>query len=164
MSEYSYIRLNRFMHAHPAFSKAAVILCKAITALIYLFYPAFLVYLFFAQRQFFLRLTVVPFMAIVLVSFFRSRINLPRPYEKMDITPLYDKQTKGCSFPSRHTFAVFMIAFSAFNINIPLGIIISFMGLVLAVLRIILGVHYVRDVLAGFLCAIISAVIGYVAF
>jgi membrane-associated phospholipid phosphatase len=40
--------------------------------------------------------------------------------------------------------------------------VLTLLGIILAFLRVILGVHLVRDVLAGLLCAILSAVIGYI--
>ncbi len=162
MSEYSYIKLNRYMHAHSKLAKAAVILCKLITLAVYVFYPAFLIYLFFNERQPFLKSVLVPLVSVILVSLMRLKMNLPRPYEIMNMTPLYDKKTKGQSFPSRHTFAIFIIAFTVYFVKPIIGIALSILGLMLAALRVIIGVHYVRDVLAGFLCAVISAVIGYI--
>ena len=162
MSEYSYIKLNRYMHLHKKLSKICVFLCRAITLLIYVFYPAYLIYLFFCEKPLFVVNTLVPLISVILLSFLRAKINLQRPYEAMDITPLYNKKTVGKSFPSRHTFAIFIIAFSVMTFNLPLGFAITLLGILLAILRVLLGVHYVRDVLVGFLFAVISALIGYV--
>ncbi len=162
MSEYSYIKLNRYMHSHKRFSKLLVVLSKSITLAMYFFYPAFLVYLFFCARHLALKTTLVPLISIVLLSVIRAKLNLPRPYEKMDITPLYSKKTMGKSFPSRHTFAIFIIAFSTFSVSATLFSVLTALSIVLATLRVLLGVHYVRDVLGGFLFAVVSALIGYI--
>lgn len=161
MSEYSYIKLNRFMLSHPEFSKISVVLSKLITNISYIFYPIFLILILIFNRQYIIKLTVVPLVSLIVVSILRNLINLERPYEKMDITPIIKKRTKGKSFPSRHTFAIFMIAFSVSIVNLWLGLIFTLFGCILAWLRVLLGLHYVRDVLAGFISAIILALLGY---
>ncbi len=162
MSEYSYIRLNRYMHAHPRLSRVLVMLSKSITLSVYIFYPIFLILAFLIFGFGALKLALVPLISIILLSLLRTKLNLPRPYEKMEIIPLYSKKTVGKSFPSRHTFAIFIIAFSLYFASSFLFILFTIFGIILALLRVLLGVHYVRDVLAGFLFAVISALIGYV--
>ena len=48
--------------------------------------------------------------AFAAVTLFRKAVNAPRPYETLGIDPLIEKDTAGRSFPSRHTFSLFMIA------------------------------------------------------
>ena len=163
MSEFSYIKLNHYMLARPRLSKVLVILCKAITLAFYIMYPLFLLIGFYYFGTAMLKLALVPFVSIVILSLISAKLNLPRPYEQFDITPLYNKKTKGKSFPSRHTFAVFIITFTLFFFVSPfIFFILLILSLALAILRVLLGVHLVRDVLAGFLFALVSAVIGYV--
>ena len=163
MSEFSYIKLNHYMLARPRLSKVLVILCKAITLAFYIMYPLFLLIGFYYFGNAMLKFALVPFISIVILSLIRAKLNLPRPYEQFDITPLYDKKTKGKSFPSRHTFAVFIITFTLFFFVSPfIFFILLILSVALAILRVLLGVHLVRDVLAGFLFALVSAVIGYV--
>lgn len=162
MSEYSYIKLNRYMHSHPRLSRILVMLSESITLSVYIFYPIFVILAFLIFGVGGLKFALVPLISIILLSFLRAKLNLPRPYEKMEIIPLYSKKTMGKAFPSRHTFAIFIIAFSAYFANSFLFIILTILGIILALLRVLLGVHYVRDVLAGFLFAVISALIGYV--
>lgn len=162
MTEISYIKLNRFMHSHKMASKITVFLCRAITIAFYIFYPAFLAVLYFYNHPTLIKFILVPLISIILISVLRKVLNIARPYEKMDLAPLYNKKTSGCSFPSRHTFAVFIIAFSAYNVSIPLGATLLVLGFLLALARVLCGVHYLRDVLAGFAFAVISAFIGYI--
>ncbi len=101
--------------------------------------------------------TGVPFVA---VSIMRKIINAPRPYE---IIEFYEKKPKGKagqSFPSRHVFSVFVIAtvLFAWEPIIAAGLILA--GALLAFLRVALGIHFVRDVLAGALIGIASGGIG----
>ena len=163
MSEYSYIKLNHYMLAKPKLSRALVFLCKAITNAFYVMYPLFLLAGFYRFGSVMLKPTLVPLISLILLSIIRAKLNLPRPYEQFDITPLYDKKTKGKSFPSRHTFAVFIISFTLyFFVSTFTFSILLLLSIMLAFLRVLLGVHLVRDVLAGFLFAVISALIGYV--
>lgn len=100
-------------------------------------------------------LIIVPALFFVLLSEFRKKINAKRPYELYGFKPLIKKDTKGLSFPSRHVFSIFIIGGSIWVINRFLGVIILIMGLFLAIIRVITGVHFPRDVIAG-------AIIGFV--
>lgn len=163
MSEFSYIKLNHYMLKRPRLSKTLVFLCKAITLAFYILYPIFLITAFIKFGFSMYMLAVVPFVSLVVLSLLRAKLNFKRPYELFDITPLYNKKTKGNSFPSRHTFAVFIITFTLYYFVSPAVFsVLLILSFALAALRVILGVHLIRDVLAGFLFALISAVIGYV--
>lgn len=162
MSEFSYIKLNRFMLAHPRLSKISVFLCRAITLTYYIIYPLLVFLNFFLHGTDVIRPTLVPFISLLILTAVRAKLNLPRPYEQFDITPLYNKKSSGKSFPSRHTFSVFIISFTLYFYVHPIvfGVLLA-LSIMLAVLRVLIGVHLVRDVMAGFLFAVISALIGY---
>ena len=105
----------------------------------------------------FIAVSAVPF---VLVSLLRKVINAPRPYELIDIDPSAPKNKKGESFPSRHTFSIFLIATLCIPWRIYVAVTLAVLGVVLAVCRVLLGYHFVRDVVAGFAVGVISGVIG----
>ena len=90
--------------------------------------------------------TAVGFVA---VSFFRRRFNAPRPYECCAIAPLIARDGAGKSFPSRHTFSAFAIAASWFAASVPVAVVLLVAAGVLAVCRVLGGVHFPRDVVAG---------------
>lgn len=90
--------------------------------------------------------TAVGFVA---VSFFRRRFNAPRPYECCAIAPLIARDGAGKSFPSRHTFSAFAIAVSWFAASVPVAVVLLVAAGVLAVCRVLGGVHFPRDVVAG---------------
>ncbi len=99
----------------------------------------------------------VPFIA---VSILRRIINAPRPYE---LLPFYEKMPKkksGRSFPSRHVFSVFAIAVALIPATPLVGALLLFLGVLLAFVRVALGIHFVRDVLAGAAIGLISGVLA----
>ena len=78
--------------------------------------------------------------------------------------PVIPKSTKGKSFPSRHVFCVAIIGVTALYAlpKLPvIGIIILVIAVLMAVLRVCSGVHFPRDVIAGFLCGVLMGAAGY---
>ena len=124
-------------------------------------YPALLVYAFFWQRGDFLKLVLVPLGVFVFVTVLRIIVNEERPYEKYGKPSVFNKQTKGKSFPSRHTASAFIIAMAFLYVNIPMGIAALFVALLIEMSRIFAGAHFVHDVVGGWL---ISTVAGTVFF
>ena len=104
----------------------------------------------------------VPF---ILVSILRHIINAPRPYELYDFYKTPPKQKCGKSFPSRHAYSAFSIATAALFI-LPwwVGAILITSAVFLCIARVLLGIHFIRDVLAGALIGIASAIIGILIF
>lgn len=110
-----------------------------------------------------LKVVLIPGISLGLVNVARNLINEPRPYETMKIQPLIGRDSNGKSMPSRHAFSMFIIAFSWFVPGYPVvAVILIVVGAVLAVIRVLGGVHYPRDVVAGALAALACALIGYV--
>lgn len=107
------------------------------------------------------RVVFVPFTAFVAVTVLRKFINAPRPYTKYNITPLIHKDKAYESFPSRHTLSITIIAMTGLYTDVRLGILLWFFAVLLAVSRVLAGVHFIKDVSAA---AIISILFGYVGF
>ena len=99
----------------------------------------------------------LPFFA---VGFVRMMIDAPRPYELYDFYETKPKERAGRSFPSRHAYSSFVIATIAFLYSVPLGIGLLLIGLALIASRVLLGIHFIRDVVAGAAIGIISGLIG----
>lgn len=93
---------------------------------------------------------LVPGISFCLVSIVRDRINRKRPYEQWPIEPIIVKKTKGHSMPSRHVFSTAVIAMCALNLNVVFGILLLITAAAIAVIRVIGGIHYPEDVLAGY--------------
>lgn len=134
---------------------------KLLTLSVYIAYPALLLFLLLTRDHRLLRAVITPAVSFVALTFFRKRCNAPRPYEVLDITPLILKDTRGNSFPSRHVFSVFVIDMAFWWIFPPLGGVLLAVGVLIALIRVIGGVHFPRDVLAG---AIMGAACGAVGF
>lgn len=133
---------------------------EALKYLCYVLYPLLLVLVACTMPDMLVREIFVPFVLFACVSAFRYVYNKLRPYEALQIAPLISKDTKGKSFPSRHIFSVFMIAMCWLAYCMPVGIILLACGVIMAVIRIIGGVHYPIDVIAGSCIAIIGGFIG----
>ncbi len=105
----------------------------------------------------------VPALSFILVSLLRRAINAPRPYEVFNAQPVIAKDTLGKSFPSRHTFSIFIIGMT-FYACCPLtwsGPAILALGCVLGTIRVLAGVHFPRDVIAGAAAGILCGIIGF---
>ena len=128
-----------------------------LTNVVYLIYPALLLYLVVCRDSRFWRVLLVPAVTFVMVSLFRKKFNAPRPYEKW----LIPKDTKGNSFPSRHVFSIYIIAMAVWYVWMPLGVILCVAGVFLAAARVIGRVHFVKDVVAGALIAVGCGILSF---
>lgn len=163
MTKETYIRITEPLRNNP--KRAAVIhICNRIlTGLVFVSYPALLLWLFRNQEQSLIKAILVPFDSFIILTIFRFFVNAKRPYEVFDIPPVIAKDTRGRSFPSRHVFSVFIIAMTFFAVcPVPvLGGVIFVLGILLAVVRVLAGVHFPRDVIAGAISGIAAGYIGY---
>jgi len=162
MQESSYRKLSHFMLSKPLFAKFWEILGKAITICAYILYPILLVALFFTNKSALLRIFLVTALSFIVLSVIRKIINAPRPYEKFDIPSLYHKATRGNSFPSRHTFSVFIIALSVLWLDLIFGIVLLLLAVLLAISRVLCGLHFIKDVIVGAVFALVCYLIGYI--
>ena len=97
----------------------------------------------------------IPASGFVILSLFRKKINHPRPYETWDIRPLLDKDSSGQSMPSRHVFSATIISMAYFHAWTLIGMILLICSGVLALVRVLGGVHYPKDVLVGYACGLV---------
>lgn len=163
-------RLNKIIGYFRTHDKAFFflrIIYKYLPLLIYLLYPLLLLNTFYCMIKFgnienFVNTLVIPAVTFVSVTILRILINKPRPYEAMDITPLFNKDTVGKSFPSRHSASIFSIAMASFTFSAAVGIMLLIIGVVMCISRVIAGVHYISDVLAGAVFAVLLAIIGLI--
>lgn len=132
-----------------------------LTGLVYLSYPTLLCVLFFTKDVRLWRCFFVPLVSFLAVSGLRKLIDAERPYEKWQFRPILHKEKRGESFPSRHVFSVFVIAFAFYYTAVPVGIVLTVFGVILAAVRVLGGVHFVRDVLAGAGIGIFAGVLGF---
>ncbi len=163
ISEKSLIDLYRRVYSYPRLVKSlkivetvSVIIIGAIFAYAIILLAIFEEYLSLVKL---LTFSGIPFLSIGLV---RSLINAQRPYDLFlidELEQLRRSKKQGNSFPSRHVFSAFLIGTLWMIYSIPLGAIALFFGAYLAVERVLLGIHFVKDVVVG---AVIGTVFGAV--
>lgn len=143
--------------------------CNTVLKLCYNFLPLIMfasygiliVFMFFSDIKIFARITLSPLTVFAIVTFFRKIFNRPRPYEKFATTSVFGKNKKGESMPSRHTACAFIIAIAFMYVSIPLGIAYLIISTLIMISRVLAGVHFISDVIAGMA---ISLLYGYFSF
>ena len=103
----------------------------------------------------------VPATGFVILSFLRKKINTPRPYEEWDIKPLLDRDSLGQSMPSRHVFSATIISMACLHASLTMGMICLTLSAFLGLVRVLGGVHFPKDVVAGYICALVWGVIFF---
>ena len=100
------------------------------------------------------------FVGFVLVSLMRRLINAPRPYELYTFYEEKPKEREGRSFPSRHVYSAFAIATLTFFVSNIIAVILIVLALAMCVCRVLLGIHFIRDVVCGALIGVIAGLVG----
>lgn len=159
MNRNKYEKITSFFKNNKAANTALKIIYKYLPLLIFILYPIGIVWVFFKQSEIFFQFVLVPLSVFLMITALRKLINEQRPYEKYGIQPVFAKNTKGKSMPSRHTASAFIISMAMLRINLYLGIGFLAVSFVIMISRVLAGVHYIRDVIVGMA---ISIVIGYI--
>ena len=103
----------------------------------------------------------IPASGFVILSFLRKKINAPRPYEEWDIKPLLDRDSPGQSMPSRHVFSATIISMACLHASLTMGMICLTLSALLGLVRVLGGVHFPKDVVVGYICALVWGVIFF---
>ena len=103
----------------------------------------------------------IPASGFVILSFLRKKINAPRPYEEWTIKPLLDRDSPGQSMPSRHVFSATIISMACLHASLTMGMICLTLSALLGLVRVLGGVHFPKDVLVGYICALVWGVIFF---
>ena len=148
------------LRGRPGVVRALNIVNRGIVIVFYVVYALLLGWACVSDPWRLVPLVGVTAVGFVAVSFFRRRFNAPRPYECCSIAPLIARDGAGKSFPSRHAFSAFAIAASWFAASAPIAVVLLVAAGVLAVCRVLGGVHFPRDVVAG---ALIGSATGALA-
>ena len=103
----------------------------------------------------------IPASGFVILSFLRKKINAPRPYEGWDIKPLLDRDSPGQSMPSRHVFSATIISMACLHASLTMGMICLTLSAFLGLVRVLGGVHYPKDVVVGYMYALVWGVLFF---
>ena len=109
-----------------------------------------------------LKLLLSAMIPYIIVTVMRRLIKAPRPYELYGFYSVFPKNKRGQSFPSRHVFSAFVIATLCWIVSPWLSVALFALGVYLAVSRVLLGIHFIRDVVAGAFIGIISGILGII--
>ena len=103
----------------------------------------------------------IPASGFVILSFLRKKINAPRPYEEWTIKPLLDRDSPGQSMPSRHVFSATIISTACLHASLTMGMICLTLSAFLGLVRVLGGVHYPKDVVVGYMYALVWGVLFF---
>ena len=163
MDPEQYHALRDWLDARPTARELVIAANHWLPAVPFLCYPVLLVILnlhWFALlrtgspaaldfMQTIARAILVPGVTFWFGTALRARLNFPRPYEQPGFVPLVQKETKGHSFPSRHALSAAVLAAVWLYFHPVVGVCMVFVTLAICALRVLTGVHYVKDVAAG---------------
>lgn len=90
--------------------------------------------------------------------FLKNLFERLRPFIQLDFIPLIPKPS-GFSFPSGHSLSSFIGATSIFQYNKKFGIFAYILAILIAFSRVLLGVHFLSDIVVG---AILGIIISYI--
>ena len=138
MNAEQYRAVIGWFNARPAAKKALRLVSRSAVALVYLLYLGMLAWLAWHR--------------------------MGQLWPALVFTPLFPKDKTGQSMPSRHCFSAAAIAGTAWYVLPPLGAVLAVMGVLIAISRVVTGVHYISDVLAGLAFGSVFAVLGWNAF
>ena len=130
---------------------------RLLPAFVYVLYPLVLLYLLLQRDWLFLQTCFVPLAGFLSVTWLRRFIGAQRPYELYGLPPLIPKTTRRKSFPSRHCACAAVIAVTLWPLHPLMGLTVGVVGILIAVCRVLAGVHFPRDVVWGL---IFGAMIG----
>ena len=154
----TYHHIDHWFQRHPT-CRSAMLFCNRVFPLVVAgSYALLVLFLLFQRDMRVIRVIGVPALVFLLVTFIRRGFDRPRPYEVYPITPIIHRNKRGHSFPSRHVASAFILSMAFLYIFPPLGCLLLCFSTLLAVIRVVGGVHHPRDVIAG---AGISIVLGY---
>lgn len=161
MNEQRYRTVIAWFQARPAARRALYLLSRGAVAAVYLLYGGLLLWLAAWRKPQVFPAALVPAVIFWVGSALRARIDRPRPYTALGYRPLFPKKEAGRSMPSRHCFSAAAIAVVAWHCVPPLGAAMAVIAVLIAVSRVVTGVHYISDVLAGLAFGSGLALVGW---
>ncbi|MBQ8322092.1 MAG: phosphatase PAP2 family protein [Clostridia bacterium] len=116
---------------------------------------------FFISPFSLIKLAIILGIPFIAVSIIRKLLNKKRPYEIYDFYEIKPKKREGLSFPSRHAHSFFAVSLAVSFFYPILFIPLLILGLALCTFRVLLGIHFIRDVVTGALTGTISTILGF---
>ncbi len=164
MNEALYEKISKPYRDNPFLAKLLKIGNYGITLFTFMAYSVLLLVLLIRDgvlSEVFLYCFLTPGISFFIVEAMRRIIPAKRPYEKLNISPLINKRKKGQSFPSRHVYSIFVIGMTFLYVFYPVAIALFVLGIAMAYIRVVCGVHFFKDVLCGAILGILFGIIGF---
>ena len=162
MNEQNYKRIREWFLEKNYRYQILKIAYKLLPFIVFLTYGTMIISLLIQKDNRIIKFILIPLVLFVLVSIFRKVINSPRPYVVLNIEPLIKRDKTGESFPSRHMLSVSVIAAACFYINIYFGIVMCVIAVFIGIIRVVSGVHFIKDVLCGAILGFIGGGIFFI--
>ncbi len=160
MNQTTYKKIMSFWERHERLLFSAKAFHSLGVGAVYLAFPFLLIFTAINKDIFCVWAFLVCSVSFLLLSLYRNKSNAKRPREVYGIPSAINETKKGKSFPSRHSFSAAVIAVCLFHVSLPLGVVFLIISALIAALRVLLGLHFVKDVVAGLL---IGALCGLIA-
>lgn len=154
MNEEQYLKITAWLRRTKEREKWFCFIYYFLPAMVVIIYGTAVLDAIFFERQLLAELLVGPATVFAGVTLFRKKMDSVRPYARYNYRPMVFKSKTGESFPSRHTVSASAIAVSFLFQNKWLFFFMALLSILIALTRILAGVHFIRDVVWG-------AVIGY---
>lgn len=151
MNKERYAALMKWGEEHSAQKSILCLLNKTLPFLLAAIYGLALLLSTFVYPVLLINLILRPVLCFLFVTIVRYILKFPRPYDVYNIMPMCDYHPgKMRSFPSRHTACAAIIAFEIFRLWKSIGLITIVLAILIGLLRIICGNHFIKDVVIAF--------------
>lgn len=124
-------------------------------------YALMLLFVWRHRREWLADALWIPAAVLVSVTLLRLLFRQPRPFERLHFEPIVAHRG-GASFPSRHAASSAAIACLGWMLWWPFGIVASLVAVAVSTLRVVLGIHQPKDVIAGVLLALLWSAVGFI--
>lgn len=157
-----YGKIAAWFRARPGALRLLVRLNHVLPLIFYYLYPLLLLQLAVRRESGrFLRVLLVPAAAFASCTILRHIFRAKRPYESRGFVPLIPREKTGDSFPSRHMTSAAVIAAAYWYVYPAVGAALAAAAACIAVVRVLAGVHFPRDVIAGGALGLAFALVGF---
>ncbi|MGN0666985.1 MAG: phosphatase PAP2 family protein [Huintestinicola sp.] len=157
-------RCEKYFTAKPSRMAALKVSSKLSTVFVYAAYIFIVGVLAWSGDERVIPVLCVPGTVFLIITAVRKKLDYPRPYQRLPITPLLKKETKGKSCPSRHTGCAAVIGIACLYVSPILGIAVLLDAVFIAVIRPAAGVHFPLDTIFGGAIALVFGCAGFFAF
>lgn len=161
MKQETYVNISEFVRKFRYGEAIVKYLNIFVTRIIYVAFILFLAILLWHRNDKFIRVVLVCGVSFVLISIFRKLFDADRPYTRYDFEPIMKKSKTGHSMPSRHVFSGAIIAMAFLYVSPLWSIPIFVCTVIMCFGRVIAGVHFPKDVIAGLIAGICCGIIGF---